>query len=206
MISNTGYPVEPIALGLFDQHRALPDLVGDRIVTILTEYCQTTLRNDPTTASMAATVVRQGIAQQNPVKDRISIFVNPNDPSDLSNEPSRSDTVTSVQIHEPFRVSPYEIGGGERRWLHFTVTIKIYLMQTKEDRDEARQIGMWVFGRAEQAIRNNKTLNIIDDFGERALFMFTEKVNKFEGGGPPKSLTWEGQLFVTALAESDGIG
>jgi hypothetical protein len=184
-------------------YKALPELVGERIVEVLTEYCKTSLAAIPEAADYTATVVRQGLPQENPVKDRIAIFVNPNDPSDLSNEPKRSDSVTSIDPHEPFRVSPYELGGGERRWLHFTVTIKVYLMRTREDRDEARQIGQWVFGRAQQAIRDNKTLNLVDCFGERALFMFVEKVHKYEGGGPPKSLTWEGSLYVTALAEAE---
>ncbi len=52
---------------------------------------------------------------------------------------------------------------------------------------------MWVFGRAKQAIRDNRGLDLVDDFGERAIYMEITKVNKYEGGGPG-AFNWNGRI------------
>jgi hypothetical protein len=200
-----GTPVDriimPEAIGL---GRAIEDLVGERIVEVLTAYCKTSLESNPATQHLAATVVRQGAFQENPVKDRISIMVNPSDPIDLNEEPRRSDTISSLG-HEGLHIPAYEVGGGEHHWLRFTVDFRVYLMRSQESRSDARATGLFVIARAEQAIRKNRGLGIKDDFGESALFMNVEKVNKYEGGGPPKSFSWEGQMWISVLSGTDEV-
>jgi hypothetical protein len=181
--------------------KSIIDLVGGRIVDLLTLYCKTSLEAiveaKPEAADYVATLIRQGQLQDDPVKHRISLVVNPHNPDDLSSRPWHSDRPGDNEDgrgHEPL----YEIGGGETWERQFCIDINVYLIKTQETRADARQIGLWVFGRAQQAIRENKALGFTDDFGETALYMLVSNVSPYESGGPPTSLIWRGKLFVVA--------
>jgi len=68
--------------------------VGDRIVELLTLYCITSLQDVPDAKPYTATLIRQGEFQDNPVKRRIALLVNPSDSDDTREEPKRSDSIT----------------------------------------------------------------------------------------------------------------
>ena len=183
--------------------KSISDLIGDYLVELLTAYNQTSLADNAEAEPYVASLIRQGSFQDNPITNRISILVNPGNPEDTSNEPHLSDGISEIRPLSEIGIESREIGGGMRRYLHFTVEVKVYLSRTKEDRADARQIGLWVIGRAEQAIRENRNLDLLDDFGERALYMECGKSNKYEGGGKPNNFVWEGRLWVSALTATE---
>lgn len=191
--------VSPIEISQVGPYNSITNIVGARIVDLLTAYNKTSIENQPLASAFVATDVRQGLFQDNPVKRRIALMVNPNDPDDTQAEPKRGD---SLEGGYPFKIDPFEVGGGGFYWIVFTIDVIVYLASTQEHRDEARQIGMWVMGRARQAIKENQALGLTDDFGDTALFMFVDKTNKWEGGGPPKSFNWNAKIFISVLVES----
>lgn len=174
-------------------------MVADHIVELLTAYCQTTI----TDTDYQATLIRAGRLQASPVDPRIYILVYRNDPRDTQNEPTRSDTLTAKSMNEGIYVPTYELGGGEFRWIRYTIEVGVYLTRTKEDRDAAAAIAAWVQGRVRQAIRENKALNLTDSFGEQASLMVVQSANARELGGPPSSHIWKEYLYVSALVESN---
>lgn len=179
--------------------RSITDLVGDRITELITLYCITSLTGNVSAAPYIATTVRQGNFQDNPVQKRIAILVYPEDPEDMRQEPKQADS--KERKDEVMQIIPAEIGGGGMEWIRFTIDVKCYFNLSGETRDTARHIGMWVFGRIKQALRENRGLDLVDDFGERAILMEITKVNKYEGGGPG-AFNWNGQIWVSACIES----
>jgi len=178
---------------------AINDMVGGRIADLITAYCITSLIGIPEAKPYLATVVRQGEFQDNPVQHRISILIYPEDPTDLANQPKESDS--QKPRDEIFEISPSELGGGAMSWLRYTVDIKCYFSLTGENRNDARRIGQWVFGRINQAIRENRGLDLTDDFGEHALQMEVTRKNMIEGGGPG-AFNWTGQIWISAAIDA----
>ena len=178
---------------------SITDLVGSKITDLITAYNITSLIGVSAAVPYMATAVRQGSFQDNPVQKRISILIYPQDPDDMREEPKQSDS--KHKMDEIFEIIPAELGGGGMEWIRFTIDIKCYFSLSSESRDTARRIALWVFGRAKQAIRENRGLNLVDDFGERAIYMEVTKVNHIEGGGPG-AFNWNGQIWVSAAIES----
>lgn len=179
------------------------DILGGRIVEILHQACVVDVENP----DYAATEVRQGSLQEDPVTRRIGLLVNPANPESREDHPVWSDKPTS-HVYSGYDIAPYEIGGGERWWRRFKITVDIYLVSTQENRQDARSIGSWVFGKTQQALRTHKTIRdaaglmITDEFGESAILMQVEGLNMWESGGPPSTFIWKGHLFVQVLTES----
>lgn len=180
-----------------DDYASIIDLAGEAIVELLRRYCIETV---PATA-YAATEVRQGLLQSDPVSRRISILVNPNDPDDLSNRPMWSDGLAGIDEDRTWAVTTYEIGGGERWWRRYAIDINVYLIRTQEERPTAREIGLWVFGRVQQAIQENPGMDVTDTFCEHAFGVFVDRVVPVEQGGPPSSHIWRGKIYVKVLTE-----
>ena len=195
----------PIIIGepWLSDSKSILDLVGDHMVSLLTLYCQTVVLGSPSASGEAAHEIRQGLLQENPVPNRITILVNPNDPDDISSVPTWSDSPVGEGDSSGWKITAYEIGGGERWWRKFSIDIYVYLMRSQEDRSNARRIGENVIARANKAINENSGIGIVDAFGETAIMMLVSKVVPYEGGGPPRSFIWHGKLLVRVLTEKD---
>lgn len=180
-----------------DELRSIVDLAADKLVELLQYYC---VEIAPHTG-YAATEVRQGLLQADPVDRRISILVNPNDPDDLGTRPTWSDGLAGQDDDRSWSITTYEIGGGERWWRRFSIDINIYLIRTQEERTTAREIGLWLFGQAQAAIQENPSWDVVDYFCERTILALVDKVVPVEQGGPPTSHIWRGKIFVKVLTE-----
>ena len=182
--------------------RSIHDVVGQHIVDLLELSCMSEAVSGGTVASAyGATLIRQGLMQQNPVPARIMILVNPNDPDDISAAPQWMDEPVSTDKDDRWRITTYEIGGGQRWWRKFTIDIYVFLIRTQEDRDEAREVGLQMASRVQHAIFENPSINLSDDFGELAIAMWVAGLNPFEGGGPPRSFIWHAKMRVRVLTE-----
>lgn len=154
--------------------------------------------------SEAVTVVRPGLAQQNPVKDRIAVFLHHGDPDDLGTLPTWSDKPVQEFGAAPSDFAGYTIGGGVRYWRRFVIEIKSYLARTQEDRDTAREIFQDVQQRCIRTLRSSQALPLTDDFGESAILLVTDRIVDAESGGPPRSFNWRGKIYFQVLTESLG--
>lgn len=153
-----------------------------------------------------AVEIRPGLAQQNPVSDRISVFLHHGDPDDLDTDPKWSDyPVGSVNEGNIGQVAGFMIGGARRYWRAFTVEIKCYFIRTQEDRETARAIALNVFSRAQQTLMQAQALPLTDDFGETSIMLTVDKFTDSESGGPPKSFIWRGKIYFRVLTETSPL-
>lgn len=176
------------------------DMVCDAIVALLANYCRDSIVNLPLGSAYAATVVRQGLLQEDPVKDRIAILVNPCDPDSTADSPGWEDERAHGDQNGWF-IPTAHIGGGGWWWRRLMVDVEVYLIRTQEGRPTAREIGLWVIGRVDEAISENPGLAITDDFGETAIWMVTEKMPIVQSGGPPNDFIWRAKLYVRVMTE-----
>jgi hypothetical protein len=176
------------------------NMIGAAIVDALTNYCSLSALA-ATASAYAAILIRQGKLQQDPVKERIALLVHPGDPSDTSETPEWRDKMAGEEGDKDWIPESHEIGGGEFWWRKFTVEMDVYLVKTREERAEAREISEWVFGRAHKALTDLSGINLTDDFGEEAFYLTVDSVTFRESGGPPSTFIWKGKIRFRVLTE-----
>jgi len=170
----------------------LQDMVGDRFVEVLTSACITLVEDE----EYRATEVKQGIFQDDPVKRRTVLTVNPGNIDETATTPRWSNANAEAE-KEIIRIPSYEIGGGGFQWLRYTIDVYVYLVRTKESQDKSRNIGMGMFGRICKAL-DALPLGITDELGYTAIQAYVKSNVPYEGGGPG-SYIWKGKVFVEVL-------
>lgn len=170
----------------------LQDAVGERFVEVLTDACITQVTDE----EYRVTEIKQGIFQQDPVKTRIALTINPGN-IDETNSAPRWANVNAEVDKEIVRVPAYEIGGGGFQFLRYTIDIYVYLVKTKETQDKSRNIGMSLFGRICKAL-DNLPIGISDELGYTALQAYVKSSSPYEGGGQGAYI-WKGKVFVEVL-------
>ena len=175
------------------------NLIADRMVTKLTAD----MIANQTDTDLKAGLVRKGTLQDNPEKYRIVVLVHPGGDPDDNNWKSVS---VAYQEQQPERrqLSPpaFEVGGGTMWYRRGVVEWQFFGTKTKEDRDEAMNIGHALQALVERAIANADYDNLKDDFGEvgvmgaKAYWSYIEP-----GGGPRASFIYRGKTGWQALTE-----
>lgn len=170
----------------------IQDMVGERFVEVLTKCCIT----DVAEADYKAIEVKQGLFQDDPVKKRIVLSINPGNIDDTSTNP-RWQTSNSQANDEIISAPPYELGGGGFIILRYTIDVNVFLVKTQESQNKARNIGLFHFAAITKAL-DNMPLGITDDLGYCALLSFVKSSDPYETGGPG-SYIWKGKVFVEAF-------
>jgi hypothetical protein len=181
------------------QYKDIHDLCGAYLVDLIKAYAVTEIVGLPAAQDFLPTEVRQGTLQDDPEQKRIYILVSPGDPADTSESPAWKDTIAREE--DGWVTTSYEIGGGERWWRRFTITIGLFFTQTRESRDEARRIATWVMGRVQKAVQDHQAVDLTDDFGEHAYLLLADMALSQERGGPPDEFIWKERIHVRFLAE-----
>ncbi len=179
------------------------DSIVNLILNTLADKLRVNLQDAGVTNAEVATVVRPGLAQQNPVTDRISVFLHHGDPDDVSINPEWKDKVVA-----PYGggstdggFAAYTIGGGVRYWRAFTIEVKAYFVRTQEVRDDARQTALNVFSRIVNVCVANQAFPLQDNFGEYSIVLVVEDISDSESGGPPAAFNWRGKVRFRVLTE-----
>lgn len=152
-----------------------------------------------------ASVVRPGLAQQNPVTDRISVFIHHGDPDDVADAPKWSDRTVQEFGSPDDGFAGYMIGGQVRWWRCFVAEVKCYFVRTQEDRETARQEALSIGARAYNILRKTPGMGMTDSYGETAVILLAERVNDYESGGPPRSFNWRTKIFFRVLTETSPL-
>lgn len=176
--------------------------IVDQILNTVSERLSVGLTAPGVPSQELASVVRPGLAQQDPVADRISVFLHHGDPDDVSIDPKWSDKTVQEYGKSDDGFAAFMLGGSTRWWRCFVIEIKCYFVKTKETREEARRIAQTVFGRAHRLLTANPGLAITDDFGETAILLIPDRITSAESGGPPSSFNWRGKIYFRVLTET----
>jgi len=170
----------------------LQDAVGARFVDVLTDACIAQVADE----EYKATLIKQGLFQEDPVKRRIALMVNPGNIDETSAAPRWANANAGAD-KETIRVPAYEIGGGGFQYLRYTIEISVFLVKTKEPQDKSRNIGMSLFARTCKAL-DNLPIGITDELGYSAIQAYVKSSSPYESGGQG-SYIWKGKVFVEVL-------
>ena len=174
----------------------------DMILLEMASRLRESLQDAGLSSHELAVEIRPGLAQQNPVTDRISVFLHHGYPDDLGTDPTWVDrAVGDANEGNTGQLSGFFIGGARRYWRAFVIEIKCYFIKTQETRDAARAIAENVFSRAQRVLMQSQLLPLTDDFGETSIMLTMDKFNDAESGGPPKSFIWRGKIYFRVLTE-----
>lgn len=178
----------------------IPVSIHDAIMASIAEKLSNEMILSEPDEYLRPSLIRPGLLQANPVKERISLLIYPGDIDDLESKPVWSDTPATKGSMPGWEMDAYEIGGGEFWFRRFTIDVNVYLTQTKEDRSNARALGLFVNAKAHQ-ILHEQSLVVQDGFGETSLRCYVNRTVPVEGGGPPNSFIWRGKIFFSVLTE-----
>jgi hypothetical protein len=178
----------------------ITDLIVERIVAILIEELQDPYDTDDATY---AEVLREGLLQENPLANRISVTVHMGDPDEVDQDAWIDEVAEDGDPVIP-NLPMFEIGrpevGGIHFWRRGTVKADVFLIKTKENRDEARRIANIIRGRIEKALwsRGEDFQGISDSYGEQTILLQLMKSYAREGGGPGQKI-WRAYVWWQAL-------
>jgi hypothetical protein len=174
--------------------RSVTNLLLSAVNDYLTEIMQNELdESDPTRAGM----VRPGLLQDDPTKDKVNILSFPNDPDAADSSSWRNEIVADKANGGEVNPPPYEIGGGEMWYRRFTTQLELFF-RTKVKRDEAREYASIILSRAELAIARASIWVGTDDFGEEPLQLRVMASSLSQGGGDGQFI-WHGKIWWQVL-------
>jgi hypothetical protein len=146
-------------------------------------------------------IIRRGLLQENPVRDRIYILVHINDPDapDAWRDSSVAKRDPSLKAAE-FEVPAFELGEGGTymMWRRFSIEYGFYGIQKKESRDEAERQASLVKGRVEAAIWRPSYCGLVDALGEVVIKPFVAD-NVLDPSGGKNAFIWRGKCRVLVL-------
>lgn len=178
---------------------AIIDLITAKVV----EELNKTMITNEADENIHPGLIRGGLLQENPVPYRIVVLVHHNDPEDVGTNPYWSDIAAHNDEVSGWKMPAAEVGGGYFLSRRFVIDIKIYFVQTRENRATAREYATKVIENAEAAIAGAScsSWGIQSSSGEIPLQARIFKTISSEGGGPPSSHIWSSKIMFSVLTE-----
>lgn len=175
----------------------------DSIVNSVVDDLRVSMIDNEEDEGLHPGLIRGGLLQENPVPYRIVVLVHHNDPDDTSTNPYWADIPAHDDEVSGWHMPVAEVGGGSFISRRFSIDIKIYFVQTRENRATAREYATRVIENAEMAIQNSNcsAWDIVSKAGEIPLQAKIYKTISAEGGGPPSSHIWAAKILFTVLTE-----
>jgi hypothetical protein len=172
----------------------ISDLIVTRLVEKLSQELITKISSgDPSRAGE----VQAYRFQDNPLNPVNFVWVsagNPNDPD------YRDGRVTADQMEDLGMTLPAgEIGGGHYWWRRGRVSLGCYYILKSFKQDVAAKHAHTFLGRVTYHTEHTNVADLVDEWGERAYYLWVPHSTFFEGGGPPAQYIWRGEVAWQAL-------
>jgi len=172
------------------------NLLLDAIVVHLTTVCQTGVQEDDVTR---ADIVKKGLLQVDKSKQNISIGVWGGD----HEEPKEMDGIITLDklpdIH--FKPPAREVGGGQLWYRRGSVELNCFFVRERLSEANAYIAGYTVLGRVQNNLENIDLTGLIDDWGEKAIKIFSYGNTFFESGGAQNAVIFRGKVYWMCLTE-----
>jgi hypothetical protein len=148
-------------------------------------------------------LIRIGMLQENPVKDRIYILVHIGDPDFpeqwQDNAVIKDDEALNKRGIGGIQIPSFEVGGSVFKWRRHTIEFGFYGVKLKESRQDAQDISAAIKARIEQAVWQSKRVpGMTDDLKETTIRCFAVEAPTAEGGGK-NNFIWRGKVRVQTL-------
>lgn len=172
-------------------------LIVQSIMTKLTLKCLTEVSSsDPTRAKEVKTYR----FQENPLTTNVYLSVLSGNEAQPEHLDGRVNTRDMQDLG--IRVPSGEVGGGHLWWRRGQVKVGVYFINEKYEEDETADYAHTVLGRAMHWIERTSVNGLIDDYGEQAHgYPMVYASSFFEGGGPPTSYLWRGNIYWQVLTQ-----
>jgi hypothetical protein len=94
-----------------------------------------------------------------------------------------------------------EIGGGHLWWRRGRIELGVYFVRERLEQIVAGDYAHKVLGRAMYWLERADVSDLVDEFGEQALWIYVYASSFFEGGGPTNQYYWRGEILYQVLTE-----
>lgn len=174
--------------------------IVNMILDELVKHLQTEMQVNVDAGDLTyADVVKKGLLQEDKTKKNVSLGITGGDHED----PEYVDAIVSLDKLPDigFYLAAREIGGGQMWHRRGVIRVECYFIRERLLEDEAFAAGYEILGRVQSNVENLNVTGLIDDFGERAIKMFSHGNTFFESGGGQRSFIFRGKVFWTCLTE-----
>lgn len=144
-----------------------------------------------------ADVIKLGRLQDNPNIKKKYITVNPGNTNDTT---TRDGIVSLGEMQNiAYMVPAREVGGGQFWWRRGVLDVGYYTIQDKLTIDESFNAAFEFLEKIHDAMDKIKVSDLKDSYGEQAIHLFVYSSIFTQGGGPPASYLFRGQIFWQVL-------
>ena len=165
-------------------------LIIDRIVeTIQTTLVDTAVDTD----DARITIVKSGLLQEQKLQRRIALGVIGGD----REFPNMFDGIQSLESHPDigFSLPSREgFGGPQAWWRRGIITFEAFLTREGLGEVEARDAAYTALGRVMKTVEETAVGDLVDEFGERAIYIFVPSNTMSESGGGPSKFIFRGKI------------
>jgi len=168
-------------------------MLVERFVEELTQRMSTEV-----SGATKANVVKAYRFQEDPLTPSISLWVTTGDPD----KPADRDARISAEDMEmlSMRIPVAEVGGGHLWWRKGKVEIECFFILNDYDQETSGDYAHTVLGRTMHWLERTYIADLVDDYGEQAIFKpIVYASTFFEGGGPPADYIWRGSVYWQVL-------
>jgi hypothetical protein len=168
------------------------------LVLSLADWLSTKLINEVSDESQAK-IVKPYRFQLNPLEENIYVWVSTGDVQKPNDPDARIGSSGMEDLG--LKIPSGEIGGGHLWWRRGKAELGCYFIKEKYDEETAADIAHTVYGRTAYWLERAPVSGLVDEFGERAYYMFVYAGTLFEGGGPTNQYYWRGNISWQCLTE-----
>lgn len=176
-------------------------MITHLLVLRLTEFLQQEMI-DAISDQTKADVVKAYRFQDSPLTYPITLAVlggDPDDPNFIDGRLGYRDGDAGSDLG--LKIPAGEVGGGHLWWRRGRVKLGCYFVAGDTEQEDAADYAHIVLGRAMQCIDECPVSDLVDDFGEHALWMAVTANTFSEGGGPENQYLWRGMIHWQVLTQ-----
>jgi hypothetical protein len=172
-------------------------MIKDLVVNAIADHMTTKMITEVSGVTKAK-VVKPYRFQENPLEDNVYLWIATGDPQEAFDKDTRVSHSEAEDLG--MNLPPSEVGGGHLWWRRGTANLGCYWVRDRLDQETAAQLSHQILGRAIHWLERSPISGIVDEFGERALYMFVYG-NSFAEGGGNDQFYWRGDIFWQILTE-----
>jgi hypothetical protein len=172
-------------------------MIKDLLVNLIADHMETKLITEVSGVTKAK-IVKPYRFQENPLEENIYCWIATGDPL----EPFDKDVMLGNSEAEDLglKIPHGEVGGGHLWWRRGTAALGCYWVRARYSQEVAANYSHIILGRALHWLERSPVSGTVDQFGERALYMWVYGNTFVEGGGNDQYY-WRGDIYWQVLTE-----
>lgn len=171
--------------------------IKDILVNYIADYMEIKLITQVSGVTKAK-VVKPYRFQENPLEENIYCWIATGDPNEAFDKDTRISSSEADDIG--LNLPQGEVGGGHLWWRRGTAHVGCYWIRNRFSQEQAAFYSQQILGRAMYWLERCPVSGQVDEFGEKALYIFVYG-NTFAEGGGNDQFYWRGDVYWQVLTE-----